>query len=203
MAQRAQWFIPTLRQLSEARDHDAVRRGWPDDLLDRALHVCDTSTAWVATLARLPHTFQHGDADPRNLLVRFTRERQEQVVAVDWAFAGIGPLGDDVATLVVQSALWFQGVTPAQLPEFAERCLGAYLAGLHDAGWTGDDADVRRGMVVTMALRCLFRPVLELYALDDAGRTRLQQIFGRAADEVIDCAALVRRFVLGQLEQVT
>ncbi len=203
MAQRARRFIPALRELSEARDHDVVRRGWPDDLLDRALRVCDTAPAWLATLARLPHTFQHGDADPRNLLVRVTSERQEQVVAIDWAFAGIGPLGDDVATLGVQSALWFQGVTPAQLPELAESCLRAYLAGLHDVGWDGDDADVRRGMVVTMAFRCLFRPVLERWALDDAGRARLQQVFGRAADEVIDCVALVRRFVLGQLEQVT
>lgn len=73
-----------------------ARGGWRTlsrtPLADVADRLWSRRRHWLARLAEGPQGRVHGDAVPGNLLA----ERDEDVVAVDWQGAGIGPVGSDV-----------------------------------------------------------------------------------------------------------
>ena len=138
---------------------------------------------FLAALDRLPRTFCHHDAFRRNLLLRAGPEGEE-LVAIDWAYAGHGAVGEELGQLVVASLYFFEavGITPRDLDA---ACFAGYLAGLREAGWAGDERLVRLGFTVDAALRHtvgLLRVMVPLVA-DPALRLVVEDRFGRPLED--------------------
>jgi hypothetical protein len=95
----------------------------------------------LGLMERLPRTVCHLDVWPNNLV----RRPDGAVVFLDWAFAGDGALGEDIGNLIPDSVfdllLHFD-----LLDELDTRLTSAYLAGLRQAGWLGDERLVRLGI---------------------------------------------------------
>jgi hypothetical protein len=106
-----------------------------------------------AALARLPQTFAHFDSQRRNLMIRTRPDGQDELVAVDWAWCGIGPVGADAAILVGNSMILFEA-NPKVGSQLDEAAFVAYVAGLHAAGWTGIIDEVRLAYAASNALFC-------------------------------------------------
>jgi aminoglycoside phosphotransferase (APT) family kinase protein len=102
-------------------------------------------------LQRLPQTFAHGDYHRRNLIIRRLPGGIERVVAVDWAWCGIAPVGGDLGMLLGMSAN-LGDIEPAALPGLERPVCDAYLAGLRDSGWNGDGALARLGYAAWLAV---------------------------------------------------
>jgi hypothetical protein len=107
------------------------------------------------SLARLPQTFAHFDSQRRNLMIRPNSAGQDELVAVDWAWCGLGPVGADAAILLGNSLLLFEGDASAA-PALDQAIFPAYLEGLRAAGWTGDADTVRLAYSASIALFCPF-----------------------------------------------
>jgi Phosphotransferase enzyme family len=106
---------------------------------------------FLAGLDRMPATLCHHDFHPANLFSGVVTA-DETTVAIDWSFVGIGPLGEDAGNLVPDAVLDFH-VAPEQLTALYEAVAEGYIAGLREAGWTGDDHVVRLAMAATMAAK--------------------------------------------------
>jgi hypothetical protein len=106
---------------------------------------------FLGALDRLPRTFCHHDAFRRNLLTRAGRQGEE-LVALDWAYAGDGAVGEELAALVVGSLVFFEADECAPR-ELEAACFGAYVAGLGEAGWEGNERLARLGFTTSAALR--------------------------------------------------
>ncbi len=105
------------------------------------------------TLDQLPRTFGHQDAYPTNLMSRRDANGQEITVALDWALAGLAPLGSDLAQLFIGLCLNVGELDPAE----AERLLmSAYRHGLRDSGWAGDEDTAVRGFLAATVVRLTF-----------------------------------------------
>jgi hypothetical protein len=90
-------------------------------------------------IEQLPRTVCHLDVWPNNLI-----SRGGEMVLLDWAFVGDG-LGEDIGNLVPDSV--FDLYLPHQLlDELDARLTSAYLEGLREAGWSGDERLVRLGI---------------------------------------------------------
>jgi hypothetical protein len=89
----------------------------------------------------LPRTVCHLDVWPNNLI----RRSDGEVVLLDWAFAGDGALGEDIGNLIPDSVFDLH-VPHQRLDELDERLTEAYLAGLREAGWSGETRLVRLGI---------------------------------------------------------
>ena len=164
----------------------------PDDL--RALLA--EREALLAALDRLPQTFVHRDFTPVNLLVRPGPERSPEFVAVDWAIAGVGALGEDAAGMV-GATLWQLLAEPSDAEALEERVLQGYVDGLNEAGWDGDKALVRFGYAATLALR--FAPLTPAWApdLDDEAKAEwFGRKFGRPPDQIAAAWGQLQDFVL-------
>ena len=107
-------------QLRSRLDRVARRGGWPTlartTVADVADHLWRHRERWLGELDALPQVAQHGDPTPANLLGR----ELDEVVAVDWATLGHGPVGGDLGYFVLSAR------------EAFEPLLDAYLMGLPD-----------------------------------------------------------------------
>jgi hypothetical protein len=145
------FFEPYLRDLPTALDHPLVRE------FCRAEHATRLQRLWAAREALLqkvedlPRTFCHFDAIRRNLHRREGADGS-RTVALDWEWAGIGALGEDLAPLVA-GTLCMGDAAAADGRRLDSVAFTGYLDGLHDAGWRGDAAQVRLAYCAASALR--------------------------------------------------
>jgi hypothetical protein len=133
---------------------DAGAWSWPlvRDNLSRARaapmrRMRDDQPLFLGALDRLPRTVCHFDLHPANL---FTVNGD--TVLIDWAFVGIGALGEDPAVLVADAVLDFH-VAPEQFDDLFEVVRRGYVDGLGDAGWSGPAELVELGMSATLGAR--------------------------------------------------
>lgn len=71
---------------------------------------------------------------------------------LDWAFAGEGAVGEDIANLIVDS--FADGLMDvALLPELAQSATERYIEGLRDGGWSGSADAVRSAIAVCGAAK--------------------------------------------------
>ncbi|MGI8826702.1 MAG: aminoglycoside phosphotransferase family protein [Chloroflexota bacterium] len=145
---------------SRAWEHPAVRCAFPPTLAGRLLGLWEERERLLTALESLPHVFCHRDAFRPNLFIRPRRDGAEGIVAIDWGFAGAGPVGEEIAPLIaMQPADGTEDFAPRQLegPTF-----DGYLRGLHEAGWRGDPRLVRFGYAASAALRYTLPTVIEV-----------------------------------------
>ncbi len=119
------------------------RGGWPTlartTVADVADHLWQRRESELARCDALPVVLQHGDPVPANLPGR----EGDDVVAIDWAGLGTGPVGAEVGYLALSCR------------EDLEHLVDAYLTGLPDGVATRDD--VLLGARVTAVYTALCR----------------------------------------------
>ncbi|MGH2583399.1 MAG: phosphotransferase, partial [Dehalococcoidia bacterium] len=152
-------------------DHPPFNAAGDAGLPTRLLSLWEERTALLDALEAQPQTFCHLDAGASNILTRHRADGGSEIVALDWAHAGLGPPGEDLAQLV--GSLGQRSVVAGierravEGPAFA-----AYLDGLGDAGWHADPRTVRFNYCASGALRSAFAP---LWAALRAARDEVQQ----------------------------
>jgi hypothetical protein len=167
-----------------------IRRWLPGDASDRYFRLWEERGVYLDALDRLPQTLCHFDIFRRNLFARRAAGGDDQTVAIDWAFAGQGALGEELVPLVLASVMFFEvGLDQAQALE--EIALEGYLEGLRDAGWQGDPRQVRLGYAAAASLRYKFNDAGRWLALvlDENLHPMIQQMWGMPIEQVIDHSA--------------
>lgn len=193
--------LADLRRLAGPGGAPLVRRLYPPPVVAEIERLWTERETFLAALDRLPRTLCHHDAFRRNLLHR-TGPDGEELVAIDWAYAGLGAVGEELGQLVVASLYFFEaaGVGPDDL---AAACFAGYLAGLREAGWAGDEPSARLGFAAAAALRHsvgLLRVIVPLVA-EPARRPVAEARFGRPLDEVVAAWAGLWPFQFGLAEE--
>jgi hypothetical protein len=108
----------------------------------RALALHNDRERYFKVLNSLPQVFSHHDYHRRNLMIRKNAQGQDEMVAVDWAMSGMGPLGGELYALIGSSGL-LNEVEPEDMPALEEIVFGEYLTGLRAEGWDGDPQLIR------------------------------------------------------------
>jgi hypothetical protein len=141
----------------------------------------------LATMERLPRTVCHLDVWPNNLI----RRPDGEVVLLDWAFVGDGALGEDIGNLIPDSV--FDLLLPHDLLDDLDAALTrAYLDGLRDAGWEGDERAVRLGICAS----AVKYDWLTAYCLEQASADQ-QPAYGRQGTVDADARYAARAAGLG------
>lgn len=178
-----------------------VQRHFAPSLQGRVMRLWAERAAFYAVLDRLPQVFSHFDMQRRNLLRRMRDDGRSEIVAVDWALCGIGPLGGEVFALVGSSTLLLEW-EPAQIGELDAAVFTAYIAGLREAGWQGDPNHVRLGYAAWLALWCgaALPAAAAIWCQPDwAGRT-LQQM-GRPQEDAAAAWAILCAYALDRADE--
>ncbi len=162
---------------------------------------------WLyGVIERLPQVFSHQDCQRRNLFTRRGEDRHDELVAIDWAQCGLGPLGAELNHLVGMSALLLEW-PPARVRELEAVAFENYLEGLREAGWLGNPEMIRLGFVAYLAafVGCALPGATAWWCSVDNRQSALDQ-FGASEEELfwqwlplydyaLDCADEARQLV--------
>ncbi|MGH2472973.1 MAG: hypothetical protein ACRDG6_11305 [Candidatus Limnocylindria bacterium] len=191
---------------------DSVRSGgsWSDPLVAAAIPAppiarLERLHSMVAPLfdrlEGLPQTFSHLDAWRANLIGARSPAGEDRTVAVDWSFVGLAPAGQEVAILVGGSHIWLDA-EPDELVAMSKRAFAAYVEGLREAGWRGDERVVRFAYAASAAL--YLAPLLPFWLAriaDPARREWIERKCRRDAREVVRAWALLLDHTLGLADE--
>lgn len=135
-------------------------------------------------LETLPQAFSHFDSQRRNLFIRKGSNGPEELVLVDWAVCGFGPLGAELFALIGMSAALLEW-PPAETGGLAQAVFGSYLRGLSVSGWSGEADQVRLAYTAWMAVYfgVVFPNIFTIWCTTDA-RAYALQLFGFAEEEL-------------------
>lgn len=129
--------------------HPLVQVAFPAPLVARVRRQITERDAILRALARLPRVLCHHDAWSRNLFAS-GHAGHKATVAVDWASVGFGALGAECGMLLPGSML-FGDLDPAAARRVEPTVFAAYVAGLREAGWRGDERLPRFGCTAVAA----------------------------------------------------
>lgn len=115
---------------------------------------------FVGWVSSAPSTLAHHDVWPNNLF-----ETNDGFVLIDWAFAGMGSLGQDPGNLVLDS-VWDLLMPATLLPALDAAVWSGYREGLREAGWDGDERRVRLAMCASAVKYDWLTPVMLERAAD-------------------------------------
>jgi hypothetical protein len=142
------------------------------------------------------------DVFSRNVFTRGNPADPDDVILIDWSFAGIASIGEELAPLVGASA-WFMDLPPDTFGVTQDIVLDAYIVGLCDAGWRGDPDDIRRGSEIAMVLRYGLGAIRVALAVlrGEWPRTDVEQIVGHPFEEYTAHLAAVNRWLIGLIPE--
>ncbi|MDP9326070.1 MAG: aminoglycoside phosphotransferase family protein [Candidatus Dormibacteraeota bacterium] len=189
-------FAPAFARLSGVRDHPLVQRCWPGGQLQRVHRLWAERETFLDALERLPQTFCHLDAFPRNLMIP---DGDREVVALDWSYAGMGAVGSELASMAAASACFYD-LDPTQLRSIDQLVFSSYVQGLRAVGWSGPPEMVRLGHTAAASLHYALFP-MGVYLLDDVLRARFEHVFGHSAIDIVDRWAEVTGFLLDRADE--
>ena len=156
-----------------------IARHFSRDLRDELRRLRTDRDRLLGWLEAAPPTLAHLDVWPDNMF-----EVGDELVLIDWGFAGIGSAGEDPGNLVPDSV--FDLRHPASiLTELDRTVFDAYLAGMRDAGWDGDERRVRLAMTACV---CKYDWIAGATLARAATETPTQPIYG---DEEVEAEVLV------------
>ena len=193
---------PALMPLRNSLDHPLVRRWLPREASDGFFRLWAERGVYLDALDRLPQTLCHLDIFRRNLFAQRTADGDHQTVAIDWAFAGRGAVGEELVPLILGSVIFYEvGLDKAQALE--EIAFEGYLKGLRDVGWRGDPRQVRLGYAAAASLRYRFNDIGRWLAvvLDESLHAMILHMMGRPIGEVLDHVAQVSCFSDGLADE--
>jgi len=95
----ASWQGITL----EAWEHARIAEAFPPTVRGRLEYLWSARERLLDVLDLLPVCFCHRDGWPPNLFMRNGGGGARETVAIDWTFARIGPVGEEIAPLIVWS----------------------------------------------------------------------------------------------------
>lgn len=176
---------------SESWSDPLVAAAIPVPPIERLERLHSTVGPLFDRLERLPQTFSHLDAWRTNLIDARSASGEDRTVAIDWSFVGTAPPGQEVAILVGGSHIWLDA-DPDELAVVSKRAFTAYVDGLREAGWRGDEGVVRFAYAASAAL--YLAPVLTFWIARIASPARREWIerkCGRDARDVVRGWALV------------
>jgi hypothetical protein len=134
---------------------------WAAELREPLERLHAEQSWFVDQVEAVPSTLAHLDVWPHNLF-----GGGDDVILIDWAFAGIGALGEDVGNLVLDS-VWDLLHPAAILPALDGAVTAGYLDGLRDVGWRGDERLVRLAICASAVKYDWLAPVMLAEAADE------------------------------------
>ena len=166
----------------ETWSHPLAAAAFPTPPVERLMRLQAIGTTLLDRLEALPQTFSHLDAWRANLIATRSPIGDEGTTAVDWSFVGTAPIGQEVAILIGGSHIWLDA-EPDELAILSPRAFDAYVVGLREAGWRGDERVVRFAYAASSALYLVLLPLW--IARASARQEWLERKCGRPVEEVV------------------
>ena len=122
--------------------HPLVRRAYPEPVIEKLDQLAADQDRLLSIVESFPQTFCHLDAWHGNMAAVENADRTVSTALFDWALAGYGAPGEEIAPLI-WSALLESYVDIQNAARLENEVFTQYLQGLEDAGFHPDPTQIR------------------------------------------------------------
>ena len=160
--QRIRSWLATTPWQTIPWEHPQTLTRYPKPELNSFARMLVDHERFLTKMESLPQTVCHGDTYPTNFMSRRLPDGQQEIVALDWALAGIAPVGADLGQLVFGAQTNLKEVKQTEIDtELYEN----YLDGLKESGCQFERQFVRFGYTAYAALQV---GLFQLYSLSES-----------------------------------
>ncbi|MBN1937822.1 MAG: phosphotransferase [Anaerolineae bacterium] len=149
---------------------------------------------------RLPQVLCHNDVHRKNFMWTLAQTGEEELIGVDWAFTGLGAVGNDLGELVGNS-LYFFDYDPYDVETLEAALLEGYLAGIADHGVGIDPRLVRLGYLISLSFWMEYLPGWTPFSLPPDSGDHVQAMYGHSAREVLASWVHLNAFCLDRVDE--
>ena len=192
----------TMIVLEDYIHHPFVAAVLPPGVRSAYSHIWDRREDILNELDNMPQTFCHLDAYHRNSFFRET-DGNEELVLIDWSFAGRGAIGEELVALCVAGGV-FDPKMLGKLDQIESVAFPAYIEGLRDMGWSGEEERVWRAYRSAAILRFgpgTLQPLLP-WLTSEKGRMEMADAFGLPIEQFQDHMARLFQWVADNAEDI-
>jgi hypothetical protein len=193
---------PYLSMFAQEDSNQFVQEVYPPDVVEAYMRLWENRHAAYAVLDRLPRAFCHMDAFSRNIFTRGNPVDPDDLILIDWSFAGIASIGEELAPLVGASA-WFMDLPIDTIAGAQDIVLEAYIEGLCEGGWLGKPDEIRRGCRIAMVLRYGLGAIrISLNGLRGGwSHADIEEVVGHPFEEYTAHLAAVNHWLIGPMHK--
>jgi hypothetical protein len=179
-----------------------VQRGFDDRHKARVLQLLAEKQRFFDINDRLPQVLCHNDAHRRNFMWSHSLQNgEDELIGVDWAFSGIGAIGNDLGILVGNSMYFFE-YDPTDAETLETALLESYLAGIADTGVVVDARLVRLGYLISISFWMgIMLPGWTAIMLRDEAYVNVQAMYGHPAEDVLTGWVQLHTFCLDRADE--
>jgi hypothetical protein len=190
-----------VERLSLLQNHDLVRRAIPPELFRRVIQLWSKGSEIFAKVATAPKGICHLDFHPKNAFPRVNSAQGTYTVGVDWSTAGIDSLGSDLGSLLIAPIKWLE-MEPAEAEVLVEPVFDAYLSGLAEAGWSGNEEQVRLTYLACLGGEAYrVNGMVTRVVVDPGRRAWIEEILMTPVEEMFDRWGEAQPFYLAYSEE--
>jgi hypothetical protein len=191
-----QLYSTTFEQLAARRNEPFVRRACPLDVAERLLALWEQSDMLFGKVDATSRCVCHADCHPKNLFPMGDSTGKTFTIGIDWELVGIGCLGLDIGHLLASPIGWLE-LPLEQAAVLVEGIFEAYIVGLREAGWAGNEEQVRLAYLARLGCEAM-RRIRVVLAMADRPEVRdmVEQFLKHPTEEILDRWAEGQRFYL-------
>jgi hypothetical protein len=184
-----------------AWQHPLIQHAYPKPVMETLDQLAAEREKLLEVVVSLPQTFCHLDAHHENMAAVENADKSESIVLFDWALAGYGAPGEEIARLIWVAPLEFT-VDVQNVAHLEKEVFTHYLQGLADSGWQPDPTQVRCAYLINSIL--IFGFALEAvdYALNEDAYEATEQFYGQPIDQLVTQAAQVTYLLIERSDEL-
>jgi hypothetical protein len=191
-----------FNNLSDPAMQSSIQSVLPSGGVERLTQFQNRSNSLLTAVASVETGIGHIDAHPKNFFVLNHDTDSPTTVAVDWPYVGRSPLGIDVGLFIISPLLWLE-ITVNEAKDLIEPIFEAYLRGIRNVGWEGDDPQIRMSYLAGIGVYGVNRKISMAHRVltDDSARNFVVETIGHPADELIDSWRDALEFLLQMTDE--
>lgn len=166
-----------------------------DDWLPLLERLVDAAPSLLGQLDAMPQSFNHLDAFSRN-----AAEIDGRIVLIDWAFAGVAPIGADAAGVVAMTAM-HGDAAGLDLSQFHRSVVDAFVSGVGDLPSGVAFEDVEHAIEALLTLRWAGF-LAQVHGAGDEILEIVESVSGRPFDEGLRAWQALSELVMPMAERV-
>ena len=147
-------YDDVFKQFVTQQDHPFVREFAPAAVRHELMELWDASNMLLAQAEATSKGVCHRDCHPKNLFPMLDSGDDSYTVAIDWVNVGIDSLGLDIGHLIGSPMSWLE-LTPDEAEALVDPLFDAYVTGLKESGWSGNEERVRFTFLTRLACEAL------------------------------------------------
>ena len=181
---RKAYFQKVFERFPTNKDHPHLRAFAPPPAAEALIELWEQCDALLVEAERTHKGICHLDCHPKNLFPMTDPAGESYTVAIDWVKVGVANLGIDVGHLLASPMTWLE-ITPDEAIALRDPMIGAYVAGLSEAGWSGDEAGVRLTYLTRVACEAIRHTVSLSHSIKHPEWAEgLEKLLGRPMSEI-------------------